>query len=85
MSEKITVDFKVNSTFSTEIDSDDIIESLNNLPLKRRWGAVANILNQIQLDENHELEPQQRKVILSWLEYKIDKLKETITILDEAK
>jgi hypothetical protein len=85
MSEKITVDFKVNSTFSTEIDSDEVIESLNNLPLKRRWGIVARILNQIQLDENHELEPQQRKVILSWLEYKIDKLKEMITILDETK
>lgn len=82
MSEKITVDFKVNSTFSTEIDSDEIIESLNSLPIAKRWNAVAQILNQIQIYEAHELEPKQRELIVKWLESKLDKLKETITILD---
>ena len=84
MKEKITVDFKVNSTFSTEIDEGDVLDALCNLPLKKRWSVIARLLNQIQLDENHDLEPQQRKVILSWLEFKIDKLKETIEILDNT-
>lgn len=82
MSDTITVDFKVNSTFSTEIDKDDILEALCNLPLTKRWNVIARILNQIQLDEIHELDENQRKVILSWLEFKVDKFKTTIQILD---
>lgn len=82
MKETITVDFKVNSTFSTELDKDDILEAICQLPLTKRWSVVARLLNQIQLDEIHELEENQRKLILSWLEFKVEKFRSTIKILD---
>lgn len=75
MSETITVDFKVNSTFSTEIDKDDILDALCNLPLTKRWSVVSMLLNQIELDEIHELDANQRKLILTWLEFRIDKFR----------
>lgn len=75
MSETITVEFRVNQKFETEIDKGELLDALCNMPLTRRWSIVASLLNQIQLYEMSELDNQQRKTILSWLEFKVDKFK----------
>lgn len=75
MNEDIEIAFKVNATISGNVDESDVVKALCNLPLKRRWNVIAKLLNQIQLEEISELDEKQRKLILSWLEFKVNKFK----------
>lgn len=47
----------------------DIMQALNELPLPERWNSVAQLINQVELeDHDDKLKPEEREVILKWLD-----------------
>jgi hypothetical protein len=60
---KITVDIKK----EVEVDLDDVISEINELPMSYRWNHVAQILNAIDLNKDC-LTNEQRDVVRKFLE-----------------
>ena len=43
--EKINIELKIEKTIDVDVELDDIIWGINDLPIKKRWNHVAKIIN----------------------------------------
>ena len=64
--EKINIELKIEKTIDVDVELDDIIWGINDLPIKKRWNHVAKIINAIQLDLS-ELTDGQKLLIKEFL------------------
>ena len=71
--EQLNVEVKVNQQIDVEIELHDIIDSINNLPIERRWSYFANMLNRLELDSDG-LNVEQKQIIKVYLTSKLNKL-----------
>lgn len=77
------LEFKLNSTFSTDVDIEDVIEAMNELTIQQRWNYLAKLINHVEVN-GENLNEVQRKLILTWLEKQTEHFRETLK-LDEVK
>ena len=59
---------EIKGNIDAEVDVEQIINELNELPLMKRWQYIAKILNNVHLRNIDELEPGQKDLILNFLE-----------------
>ena len=69
--ETISVEIKVEKTIDVDVHLSDVIYGINDLPMKRRWNYVAQIINAIQLDLS-ELTDEQKQIVKDFLTKKLE-------------
>lgn len=67
----IDVEVSLSQKVETQVHVSDVIQALNELPLTHRWNSISSILNHVDLNDQDELDPKQKEVIIQWLKNKI--------------
>lgn len=70
---KITLPIK--QRFEVDIDLDEIVEEINELPLVDRWNWIGKVINNIEVEDVEKLAPEHKALIKDWLERQIIKFK----------
>lgn len=73
MAGDIQIKIRVNQTVDIVLDVEEIVSAVNELPVTKRWNAIAGMLNYIDFREE-ELTEEQQKITIDWLENKLQKL-----------
>ncbi len=68
--ETINIELKVEKTFDIDVELSDVIYGINDLPMKKRWNYVSNIINAIELNLS-DLTDAQRQIIKEYLLIKL--------------
>jgi len=64
---KMEITIKPRGELSFDIPNDEIIEEINLMPLTKKWGFVAELLNEINLTDKQNLTDEQTAIILDFL------------------
>ena len=72
--ETIEVEVRVNQKVDAHVELYLVIDSLNELPMTKRWNYLAQILNAIKLDDK-ELTDEQKRIVKRFLLKKLEPLK----------
>jgi hypothetical protein len=75
MQQTIEVEVALHQSVNVNIHICDIIQAINELPMARRWNAVASILNHIDATEV-ELDAKQKELTIEWLKKKLERFNE---------
>ena len=68
----VEIEIPVKQEVMVEIFVGDIIQSFNELPITTKWGHLASIINNVETEEDKiKLLPEQKAVIIEWLERKL--------------
>lgn len=67
----IDLEVRIDRAVEVSVHVSDIVHELNELPLVNRWNAITTILNHIDLNDQDELEPHQKEIIIQWIKSKI--------------
>lgn len=70
---KITLPIK--QRFEVDIDLDEIVDEINELPLVDRWNWIGKVINNIKVEDVEKLHPEHKALIKDWLERQIIKFK----------
>jgi hypothetical protein len=70
--ETIYVEVKVNQEVGVDVDLGLVIDSINELPMTKRWNYFAQILNAVKLDS--DLTEEQKRIIKRFLINKLEPL-----------
>jgi hypothetical protein len=68
--ETINVQLNFNHKVDVDVRLDDVIDGINNSPMKKRWNYIANILNDVELNSS-DLTPEQKQVVKNYLTEKL--------------
>lgn len=68
--ETINIELKVEKTFDIDVELSDVIYGINDLPMKKRWNYVSQIINSIQLDLS-DLTDEQKQIVKEYLTKKL--------------
>ncbi|MCU0337978.1 MAG: hypothetical protein MUF12_09015 [Sediminibacterium sp.] len=71
-SEEIEVEITVHKKVTVPVDIHQVIDSINNLAITRRWNFVAQVLNSIDAENDKDLTEEHRTAIRKYL---VDKLR----------
>jgi len=71
--ETIEVEVRVNQKVDTHVELYLVIDSLNELPMTKRWNYLAQILNAVKLDDK-ELTDEQKRIVKRFLLKKLEPL-----------
>lgn len=70
---KITLPIK--QRFEVDIDLDEMVDEINELPLEYRWNWIGKVISDIEVEDLQELAPEHKALIKDWLERQIIKFK----------
>lgn len=76
--ETINVEVRVNQRVDIDVDLYLVIDSINELPITKRWNYVASIINSLPL-ETDEMTLEQKQITKKYLLSRLEKL-ENITV-----
>lgn len=76
--ETINVEVRVNQRVDVDVDLYLVIDSINKLPITKRWNYVASIINSLPL-ETDEMTLEQKQITKKYLLSRLEKL-ENITV-----
>lgn len=76
--ETINVEVRVNQRVDVDVDLYLVIDSINELPITKRWNYVASIINSLPL-ETDEMTLEQKQITKKYLLSRLEKL-ENITV-----
>lgn len=68
--ETISLEIKVEKTIDVDVHLEDVIYGINDLPMKRRWSYVSQIINEIELNLS-ELTDEQKRIVKDYLTKKL--------------
>jgi hypothetical protein len=64
--ENITIDVRVDRTIEVNVGIADLIQGINDTPMKSRWNSVSQVLNGVQLSLS-ELTDNQKEIVKNYL------------------
>jgi len=67
----IEVKIKVNNDFYVNVETSEIIDSINEMPITQRWNYVAAIINEIEVSID-ELNDEEKAIVKQYLEKKLE-------------
>lgn len=67
---KITVEISISKNMDVEVDIDDVLFEINELPLVNRINYVAHLINKIDV-ESGELNKDHKEKVVDWLNKQI--------------
>lgn len=76
--ETINVEVRVNQKVDVDVELYLVIDSINELPITKRWNYVASIINSLPLETN-EMTLEQKQITKRYLLTRLEKL-ENITV-----
>lgn len=68
--ETINIELKVEKTFDIDVHLSDVIYGINDLPMKKRWNYVSQIINAIELNLS-DLTEEQKGIVNNFLMKKL--------------
>ena len=68
--EEIEVEIQIDQKMEVKIRLDELIESINDMPIERRWNSIAQVINGIEVNVT-ELSEEQRDVVYRYLKKKL--------------
>lgn len=68
--ETIDIEVKINSKLNVTVHIGDVIEGINETPMKRRWNYISLILNNVELSSS-DLTEEQKGIIKKYLNDKL--------------
>lgn len=68
--EKILIEKQIRKTIEVEVTVDDIVESINFLPMESRWNYIAAILNEVFVGAD-TLDDRKKGIIKKYLTEKL--------------
>lgn len=71
--ETINVEVKVNQRVDVDVELYLVIDSINGLPITKRWNYIAQILNALPLETN-EMTLEQKQITKKYLLKRLEKL-----------
>ena len=71
--ETINVEVRVNQRVDVDVDLYLVIDSINELPITKRWNYVASIINSLPL-ETDEMTLEQKQITKKYLLSRLEKL-----------
>lgn len=69
----IEVEVRVNQVVDTHVELYLVIDSINELPMTKRWNYIAQILNAVKLDSN-DMTEEQKRIVKRFLVKKLEPL-----------
>ena len=76
--ETINVEVRVNQKVDVDVELYLVIDSINELPITKRWNYVASIINSLPLETN-EMTLEQKQITKKYLLTRLEKL-ENVTV-----
>ena len=68
--ETINIEVEINKKIDVDIHISEIIQTINDLPMKKRWNYIAQIMNGVRLNIS-DLTEEQREIIKNYLNEKL--------------
>lgn len=68
--EEIEVEIQIDQKMEVKIRLDELIESINDMPIERRWNSIAQVINGVEVNVT-ELSEEQRDVVYRYLKKKL--------------
>ena len=69
--ENLEVSIDIRETVKVQVDPSEVLWAINDLPIGRKWGVIANVLDGIKLTE--ELTESQTEIIRKWLARQVER------------
>ncbi len=76
--ETVNVEVRVNQKVDVDVELYLVIDSINELPITKRWNYVASIINSLPLETN-EMTLEQKQITKRYLLTRLEKL-ENVTV-----
>lgn len=70
MSKIKAVSVRVKQSFDVDVELDDIIQVIQEMPLAQRLNVIASLINDIDTESDH-IDPEQTELIIDWLQDKL--------------
>lgn len=68
--DKISIEVRIDQRIDTDVDVSDVIQSINEAPMKRRWNYISQMLNGVHL-ELSDVTDEQKEIIKKYLKNKL--------------
>jgi len=75
--ETINVEVRVNQKVDVDVELYLVIDSINELPITKRWNYVASIINSLPLETN-EMTLEQKQITKKYLLTRLEKLENVV-------
>ena len=68
--ETIDIELKIDRKVDVTVHIADVIDGMNNVPMKTRWNYIAQIINGVQMDLS-DLTEEQKSILKKYLTNKL--------------